>query len=85
MSAENNIGKTINEFVLVNIQIWHEATKIKNLKGTLCDKSTMPLEKRVSCALKTRGLNAERSKLRWEVDKCFGSGANEAKVFSKGG
>jgi hypothetical protein len=77
------IGKAIEAMIDINCQIWHEVTKIKDLDGKLHNEPTMPTEERVDCALKIRKLNAERSKIRWDIDKHFG-GANETKVFSGG-
>jgi hypothetical protein len=83
MSKKSNVGKLIEESILLNIKIWHEATKVKDIFGKLRDKN-MPTKERVACALKIRELNAERSAKRWEIDKLFGGGTNETKIFSGG-
>lgn len=77
------ISESIEELILLNIRIWHEATKVKDISGQLYDKPTLSLEDRVICALEIRRLNAKRSAVRWEIDKVFGGGSNETKIFSK--
>ena len=84
MSSENNIGSKIEEFILTNIKIWHEATKIKDVDGNLRKDTDLSVKERVQCALDIRKLNTLRSKIRWEIDKNFDCGADETKVFSKG-
>lgn len=83
MSTQTNLGLRINEMILINIKIWHEATKVKDINGRLKSKTEISLDKRVECALNIRKLNAERSAVRWEVDSYFGAGTNETKVFSE--
>ena len=79
-----NIGKKIEELLLTNIKIWHLATQVKDISGKLYDKSNMTREQRVECALEIRKINADRSKIRWEIDDCFSTGVNETKIFSEG-
>ena len=73
----------IEDSILTNIRIWHEVTKVKDISGELHEESAMSLEERVSCALKIREINALRSKIRWEIDKMFNTGADETKFFSE--
>jgi DTW domain-containing protein YfiP len=79
----SKISESIEELILLNVKIWHEATKVKDISGQLYDKPKLPLEDRVACALEIRRLNAKRSAVRWEIDKAIGSGTNETKIFSK--
>ena len=77
-----SLGEKIEELLLLNTKIWHEATKVKDVNGKLRKDSKMTIEERVECALKIRNLNNMRSSTRWEIDNSFGTGANESKVFS---
>jgi hypothetical protein len=83
MSKQSNLGSKVDEMVLTNIKIWHEATKVKDINGKLRSKSEISLDDRVDCALEIRRLNRERSDIRWSIDRNLGSGANETKVFTK--
>jgi len=77
-----DIGERILELIDINSKIWHRATRLKdfnNIRRT--DVDITPTE-RVDHFLKVRRLNAQRSAIRWEIDKHFG-GANESKVGYK--
>lgn len=76
-------AKDISNLIDVNIKIWHEVTKVKDISGSLYDENKMNLNERVECALKIRELNAHRSKARWSIDSKFNSGTNETKIFTK--
>ena len=77
-----NIGEKIEEIILVNSKIWHLATQVKDITGRLHKNNNMTREERVKCALDIRRVNADRSKIRWEIDSFFGEGTNETKIFS---
>lgn len=78
-----DLGNKIEELLLINIKIWHEVTKVKDISGKLHTESSMSLEERVECSLDIREKNAQRSKIRWEIDEYFGEGSNETKIFSE--
>lgn len=78
-----SVGSKIEDLIGTNIQIWHEVTKVKDISGELHKETEMSLEERVECALKIREMNAYRSQARWDIDKHFGEGANETKIFSE--
>ena len=72
-----NLCESIEELILVNIELWHNATKIK--KNGKPDY-TLSTKKRVKIFYKIRELNAKRSALRWEIDSKLGiDGINETK------
>jgi len=80
------IGETINELIDVNNQIWHKATKIKTLSGEVKKEKGLETKERVEIFLGIRELNAQRSAVRWQIDKRFNSGTNETKInFCKRG
>lgn len=83
--TEETIGNKLEALIKINIQTWHEATKAKGIDGILKeDIERIPVEDRIKTAFKIRDLNGKRSKIRWEIDKYFGSGANESKVNVSG-
>lgn len=63
---EMSIGELFDAMIKCNIRIWHEATKIKTLDGV--PRGMDPIEK-VKIGQEVRRLNAERSRIRWEIDK----------------
>jgi hypothetical protein len=82
---EKTIADKIENLIKISIETWHEVTKAKGLDGTLREEAEeIPAEERVKVAFKVRDLNGERSKARWEIDKHFGTGADESKVNVSG-
>lgn len=77
------VGDKMLELIDINCRIWHQATKFKNIDGVRRDKEPTSIKDRVECAMEVRKLNAKRSSTRWEIDKEFGTGANESKVNYK--
>jgi len=75
------IGNNIDRLIRLNVEIWHQAIKIKS-DGK--PKRDMPTKDRVKTFLKIRRLNAERSSTRWSIDENF-DGPNETKLnYAKG-
>ena len=72
------IAESIEELVLVNIKLWHEATKIKDMNNHA--RAGLTSEDRVNCFLKIRELNTKRSKTRSQIDIAFNDGVNESKI-----
>ena len=62
------LGQLVNEIISCNIKIWHTATQLKDLSGKLKDNGLSAKDK-VAIHTKTREENAERSRLRYEIDK----------------
>lgn len=79
----SNLGESIEKLIKTNIELWHNATKIK--KNGEPDHS-LPTSDRVDIFYKVRELNAQRSALRWEIDSQLDlSGSNETKTgYHKG-
>lgn len=71
------IGNNIDQLVKTNIQIWHNAIKIKS-NGK--PRKAHPTADRVKIFYKIRELNAKRSQLRWKIDNKIGIGTNENKI-----
>jgi hypothetical protein len=63
--SDKTVGELIQDLTQCNIEIWHEATKIKTLNGVPRDMSA---SEKVAIGQVVRAKNAERSKLRWEID-----------------
>jgi len=79
-------GEVIDSLININNQIWHKATKIKTLSGEVKKDKGLGTKEKVEIFLNIRELNAQRSAVRWEIDKKFNSGANETKInFCEGG
>lgn len=79
----SNLGKSIENLISTNIELWHQATQIK--KDGKPDYS-LPSSERVKIFYRVRELNATRSDLRWEIDSELNSGGtNETKIgYHKG-
>lgn len=73
-------GEMISKLIVVNNRIWHKATKIKTLSGEVKKEKELGTKERVETFLDIRELNTQRSAIRWQIDKKFGSGANETKI-----
>ena len=67
----------IESLIKTNIELWHKAILIKTDGKPNRD---LPTKERVKIFYKIRELNAQRSKLRWEIDSTMGSGTNETKI-----
>ena len=76
------LGKTIDNLLRTNIELWHHAIKIKVDGKPL---RTMPTRDRVKTFYTIRKLNTSRSKCRWEIDRAVGMGTNENKINYSGG
>jgi len=61
-----SIGELFDAMTKCNIEIWHEATKIKTLNGV---PRVMDASEKVAIGQEIRKLNAKRSAIRWEIDK----------------
>lgn len=61
------LGQLIDEMISCNIRIWHTATQLKDLSGKLKDDG-LSVEDKVRIHTKTRVENANRSKLRYQID-----------------
>ena len=78
-----SLGKHVLKLIDINTRIWHQATRFKSIDGTRRDKEETSIKERVEFAMEVRNLNAKRSKARWDIDKNFGTGANESKINYK--
>ena len=77
------ISKKIEELLIVNNYLWHEATEIKDFDNK--PKQGLSSEKRVQHFLKIRELNSDRSTIRAELDSIFNDGVDETKLNYHGG
>lgn len=62
------LGQLIDDIISCNIKIWHTATQLKDISGKLKEDG-LPIKEKVAIHTKTREENAERSRLRYEIDK----------------
>jgi hypothetical protein len=78
--GKNNIGEMLAELILTNIKIWHEDTKLRN------GVNLRPIDI-VMLGSKGRGLNADRSTLKYLINHAFNDDLfDDRKVnYSKGG
>lgn len=73
-----SIGKSIDNLISTNVEIWGNAVKIK--KDGKPDH-TLSTSERVKIFYNIRKLNAFRSKLRWDIDSIIDKNApNETKL-----
>jgi len=73
-------AEMIEKLIITNLEIWHEASKIKDLDNKVRKELSMSPQERVDHFFVVRKLNAIRSRIRWGIDKQFGTGANETKI-----
>jgi len=83
MTCMNTVGKDINELIETHIELWHEATKIKDFEGNLI--KDMPTEERVDIFMKIRLLNSQRAKTRDSINISLKSGYPDPKINYVGG
>lgn len=67
------LGQLIDELISCNIKIWHNATQLKDISGKLKENNRLTAKEIVAIHTKTRTENAERSRLRYEIDKIIDS------------
>jgi len=72
------ISQKIEELIVLNIGIWHEASRIKDYDNKPI--GGLDSETRVKHFLKIRELNAKRSETRAIIDKYFNDGVDETKT-----
>jgi hypothetical protein len=79
MTSGKSIGELIADLILTNIKIWHEDTKLRN------GINLKPIDI-VTLGSKGRGLNADRSNLKFLINHNFGDDLfDDRKVnYSKG-
>lgn len=75
------IGKLVEDLVICNLEIWHNATRLKDFAGKLRKDSKLSPREQIAIHTQTRVHNAKRSKLRYEIDRILDTDVvNETKI-----
>lgn len=73
-----SLGEDIDLLIRKHIELWHEATKIKDFNGNLI--KDMSSEDRVKVFLNIRMLNSDRAQVRDKINKICNSGYPDPKI-----